>query len=206
MLNKLLVNPTSREKTLYAIGLFLGLFPKDSFDEFKYLFDENQENEIQKFLSSILNQLQRQGAIFSDKSDNVRWNEHFQVSTYLQSIEKKKVDKVRLSQERANAKKILRKFISSGQIIDDSGLKLQVTTIDIETLLFKTTVLKNTKWDHVFSVGFLATWDFNSFFDGVGDDDMVIFEAQPEFEESAKSAQSLLYLYSNGEISIERDS
>lgn len=207
MLNKLLVNPTNRKKTLYAIGLFLGLFPKDSFEQFKYLFDENQENEIEKFLSRILQNLEHFGAIMTIDENIVQWNERFQVDSYLQTQQNNKEKKVVLAQERANAKKILRKYIVPNQIISEydtscskNGLMLKVKHVDVDSLLITTNIVKNTNWDHVFTEGYVAVWHFN----GYGNN-YIIFEAEAELE-SGQGAQSLLYLENDGHIVIERDS
>lgn len=205
MLNKLLVNPTDRKKTLYAIGLFLGLFPRDSFEQFKYLFDENQENDIEKFLSGILQNLKHFGAMMLTDENVVQWNERFQVDSYLQMQQKKKENKAVLAQERASAKKILRKYIVPDQIIREydtscsrGGLILKVKHVDIDSLLITTNIIKNTGWDYVFTEGYVAVWHFN----GCGDN-CIIFEAELE---SGQGTQSLLYLGNDGNIVIERDS
>jgi hypothetical protein len=200
MLNEFLKTDDSIEAALYKIGRVFGFFTEGSFKQYRYLLNEESDNEIQKLLRSTLSSLESCGAIISTDVDKVKWNPNFKVESVIEMMEQKKIARARQAQDRAKIKSLLRKYVVPGQKIVQHDIVLVVKSVDLDTLSVKAVVAQNKKWEHVFNVGFLSVWEFNGL---VGD--QAAFEAEPEIE-SDNSTQSLMYLYDDGKFCIERDS
>ncbi|MDO8640464.1 MAG: hypothetical protein Q7R33_02880 [Nitrosarchaeum sp.] len=204
MLNTLLEKPMSHSQTLYCIGRSLGLFPKDSYQNFKHLFTEESDNDIEKTLSSILRQLTSLGQIITVDDNKIQWNGSFHIDTHLEHQAKKKTDRANHLQAIALTKKTIRKYLMVGKDITDGGpndLVFVIREIDFDNLLITTNIVRsNGIWTRVFAVNEKVVWHYN-----ISLGDQIIFEASSKNKE-ANEEQSLLYLHTNGTIIIDRDS
>lgn len=98
-------------------------------------------------------------------------------------------------QEKAEAKKIMRKFLEKGMDAGKPGdLEVIIKEFDIKKLTITTQITSNFNWEHVFNLGRRILWrHINS----------NIWEAKTK-KKSGQGAQSLMYLEDG--ISFERDS
>jgi len=200
MLNKMLEKPTSRTDVLYKIGRLLGIFPENSFNNIKYIFDS--ENEINNVLGHIFRNMTNCGMIIAIEGDKIRWNANFKVDSYLETLEKKKEEKIKLAKIRAEVTRDIRKFVIKSQLIDSCGLVAHIEYVDIENLDIVTIIKKvDSTWSNTFKVGAKATWRYiNSF------GSQHIFETDNQINlNQGNSAQNLLYI-DNGKISFDKDS
>ena len=189
MLNDTLkTTEVDRDKLLYLIGRFLGLFPENSFDQYKHVFES--ENDIQKMLVSIYRDLLTCGAILTVEGDKITWSPRFDIDTVLQQIERRKVSKAAEAQSRAKVKGIVRKYITPGQVITSDGLTVKVKVIDVDLLTITTIVQSvNDVWSKTYKLSTEITWTYNNINDG-----LVIFEDDSE---------NLMY-FENGMISFDK--
>lgn len=200
MLNKMLEKPTSRTDVLYKIGRLLGIFPENSFNEMKYIFDDDSENEINDILQNVFRDMTNCGMIVADENDKLTWNSYFKVDSYFETLEKKKAEKARFIKTQAEVKRVMRKYFTQGEIIDSFGLVAQIDNVNIDHLDIVTTIKKvDSTWLNTFKVGAKATWSYvNSF----GSQHVFTTESQLK---SNGGAQNLLYI-DNGKISFDKDS
>jgi hypothetical protein len=198
MLNDSLKKEVGRDQLLYLIGRFLGLFPENSFEQFKSIFED--DNEIQKMLASIYNDLNKCGALCTVEGDKIKWNEKFNVEAYLESQNRHKAAKAAETQVRTKIKGVIRKFISPEQTIQSGNLKVRIKSVDLDLLEIKTIVVTATdEWEKVFKPGYIASWKYVNTFD-----DMHVFETISPYE-AGNQSQNLLTL-ENGKIAFSRDS
>lgn len=191
-------SPTSFEAALYKLGCVIGIFD-GTYDFYKYIF-ENPENEIYKFLASILADLSRRGMTHSFENDSVVWNENFKVESYLEMVKRKKDERNRQHKTTTEAKKVLRKYVSTGMTIGDDWLQVKVVSVDYDSLEIKAVVQKATDvWANVFEVGYTSVWRYiNSF------GEQIVFEADSPKQEHGTGAQNLLCI-EDGNLVFDRD-
>lgn len=197
MLNDKLENAISRDKLLYWIGRYLGLFPENSFEQYKHLF--LTENEIHTMLATIYKDLQHIGVLSTTKDDKISWNVKFNIDDFVANLEKRKEAQVRQTQARVRVKSTIRRTIIPGQVIKNSGLTVKVTNVNTDLLEIKTIVQEtDEEWMKIFKIGYEPIWKYIK---DVGNQSMFGTDSQLEAE---TIAQNLMCL-ENGEISFERD-
>jgi len=204
MLNDLLKDPVDRNKALYCLGRVIGLFPKDSFEQYKYLLEPEADNEINELLTRLLGDFEHQGMVHFVEDDKVKWNENFKVDTYLEAIKRKKEERAKQAQKKAAAKKFLRRFASVSQVLKDNapnGLVMVITDIDYDAISIITSVQDNTNWAHAFNKGEKVIWEYNASYD-----DMLVLTANVPDKEAGHGAQNVMYVLDSGKIQAERDS
>ncbi len=113
----------------------------------------------------------------------------------IQRVKDEKKSKI---EEKAEAKKLMRKYIFKDREIGIHGdLQLRVMGFDLKKLCITTKVESNLNWEHVVNHGRKMVWHHNS---------SNIWEAKSK-KESGQSAQSLMYIEDDlGCITLERDS
>jgi hypothetical protein len=197
MLNDKLKTEVSRDRLLYWIGRHLGLFPENSFDQYKYLF--TTENEIHSILATIYRNLQHCGVLITTKDDKIKWNDAFAIDTYVKDLQKKKDAKTRETQVRTKVKSEMRKFVTKGETITSFGLSAEVTDINLDLFEIKTKILKvDEEWAKAFTPGVEVIWKYIRDFD-----DQYVFGAKAELE-GGDNSQNLLCLES-GKVTFDRD-
>jgi len=204
MLDELLKNPINRDEALYFLGRVIGLFPTNSFEQYKYLLEYEADNEVNELLTRLLSDFEHQGMVHFVEGDKVKWNDNFKVETYLESIKRKKEERSKQAQQKAAAKKFLRRFVSKGKVLKDNfpdGLVMVITDVDYETMAITTSVQDNTNWEHAFNKGEKVVWEFNA-----GYDDMLVLTADVIDKEPGHGAQNVMYVKDDGSIEAERDS
>jgi len=197
-LKQALRKPTNYNDALYKLGCAIGVFEKP-FDSYKHMF-EHEENEIYQFLVPILADLCRRGMIHAGKDDLLMWDESFKIDSYLESVKRKKEERTRQHKSMTEAKKVLRKNVSTGMTIGDDWLQVKVISVDYDLLEIKAVVAKaNQEWANVFDIGYISVWRYiNSF------GDQIVFEADSPKQERGTGAQNLLCI-EDGHIVFDRD-
>jgi hypothetical protein len=195
MLNDKLETEISRDKLLYWIGRYLGLFPENSFNQYKHLF--LTENVIHSMLATIYKDLQHIGILATTKDDKIIWNNKFNIDNFVASLEKRKEAQIRQTQARVKVKSAIRRSIVPGQVIKNSGLTIKITNVNTDLLEIKTIIQEvNEEWSKIFKVGFEPIWKY------IKDvENQSIFGTDSQFETIAQN----LMILENGKISFERD-
>jgi hypothetical protein len=197
-LKQALSKPTSHNEALYKLGCVIGMFDQP-YDSYKHIF-ESEDNEICQCLTFILADLSRRGMTYSSTADSVVWNESFKVDSYLEAVKRKKEDRARQQKVLTEAKKILRKYVSTGMIIGDDWLQVKVVSVDYDLLEIKAIVQKATQeWEKVFAVGHTSVWKYiNSF------GNQIVFQTDSPGDEPGTGAQNLLCI-EDGNLVFDRD-